>query len=581
MSQLSSNSVFLVSGGARGVTAQCVVNLARTYGCRFILLGRSPLTTEPDWAQGCFNEAELKKRAMQALIAQGEKPTPIGIQKLFNQITSQREIRHTLSELATAGSIAEYVSVDITSPDLAQAIAEAERKTGPITGVIHGAGNLADKLIEKKTDRDFETVYSAKIAGLENLLRSVAPSQLQHLVLFSSVAGFYGNAGQADYALANEILNKSAHLFKRQYPNCHVVAVNWGPWDSGMVTPELKKIFAQRNIAVIPLHVGAQMLTNELGKTASQPAQIIIGSPITPTAVPLTAPPSSYRIRRQLDPSANPFLQDYLAGDGPALPATVAASWLINACEQRYPGYSFRKLEEFRVLEGIVFDSSLFDRSHPQPFVVDVQEVKKQNGEIVSEVLVWSELHPGQVDMHYRGLVTIASSNEADRAVPTYTTFDLRATQPCSGADLYQTSLFQGPSFQGIMQVLNLSSERVTLQCVAPKLSAVQQGQFGVETFDPYSADTVCQAVAVWIQQFHQGMGLAAEFQVIEQYQALASGERYYLSVEIRSATTSHVVADAIAHDANGAVYFHMAGIKLAMTQQLDRVFASSVGYIQ
>lgn len=576
MTHISSDSVFLVSGGARGVTAQCVINLAHTYRCRFILLGRSPLSDEPDWAKDCSHEAELKKRAMQALIAQGEKPTPIGIQKLFSQITSQREIRNTLNQLAAAGSAVEYVSVDITSPDLAEAIAAAERTTGPITGVIHGAGNLADKLIEKKTERDFATVYSAKIEGLENLLRCIAPSQLRHLVLFSSVAGFYGNAGQADYALANEILNKSAHLFKRQYPDCQVVAVNWGPWDSGMVTPELKKIFAQRQIAVIPLHVGAQMLTHELGKAAPHPAQIIIGSPITPTAAPLTAPLSSYRIRRQLDPSANPFLQDYVAGDGPALPATVAASWLINACEQRYPGYCFRKLEEFRVLEGIVFDSS-----QPQWFVVDVQELKKQNGEIVSEVLVWSELHPNQVDIHYRGLVTVTAGNEADRAVPTYSSFDLRANQSRSGPALYQSSLFQGPSFQGISQLFNLSDRRVTLHCVAPQLSARQQGQFLIKTFDPYSADTVCQAVAIWVQQFHQGMGLAAEFQVIEQYQTLAAGGDYYLSVEIKSATASHVVADAIAHDAKGAVYFHMAGIKVAMTQQLDRVFASSVGYIQ
>ncbi|MFM7425042.1 MAG: SDR family NAD(P)-dependent oxidoreductase [Elainella sp.] len=576
MTHISSDSVFLVSGGARGVTAQCVVNLAQTHRCRFILLGRSPIAAEPDWAQGCTNEAELKKRAMQALIAQGEKPTPIGIQKLFSRITSQREIRHTLSQLATAGSAVEYVSVDITSPDLAQAIAEVERKTGPITGVIHGAGNLADKLIEKKTERDFETVYSAKIAGLENLLGCVAPGQLRHLVLFSSVAGFYGNAGQADYALANEILNKSAHLFKRQYPNCQVVAVNWGPWDSGMVTPELKKIFAQRNIAVIPLHVGAQMLTRELGKSAPQPAQIIIGSPITPTAAPLTTPLSSYRIRRQLDPSANPFLQDYVAGDGPALPATVAASWLINACEQRYPGYSFRKLEEFRVLEGIVFDGL-----QPQSFVVDVQEVKKQNSEIVSEVLIWSEQHPDQVDIHYRGLVTVTASSEADRAVPTYNRFDLRAIQSRPGQALYQTSLFQGASFQGISQLFNLSDQRVTLHCVAPQLDPAQQGQFLVKTFDPYSADTVCQAVAVWVQQFHQGMGLAAEFQLIEQYQSLAAGDDYYLSVEVKSATTSHVIADAIAHDAKGAVYFHMAGIKVAIAQQLNRVFASSIGYIQ
>ena len=79
-------------------------------------------------------------------------------------------------------------------------------------------------------------------------MRCVPASQLQYLVLFSSVVGFYGKCGTIRLCIANEILNKSAHLIKLNYPHCHVVAINWGPWDSGMVSPELKKAFAERNI---------------------------------------------------------------------------------------------------------------------------------------------------------------------------------------------------------------------------------------------------------------------------------------------------------------------------------------------
>ncbi|MFN9938536.1 MAG: KR domain-containing protein, partial [bacterium] len=121
---------------------------------------------------------------------------------------------------------------------------------------------------------------TAKVQGLENLLQCVPPSQLQYLVLFSSVVGFYGNVGQADYALANEILNKSAHIIKQNYPHCHVVAINWGPWESGMVSPELKTAFAERGIETIPLEIGAQMLVNELINTNSNTTQVVIGSPL-------------------------------------------------------------------------------------------------------------------------------------------------------------------------------------------------------------------------------------------------------------------------------------------------------------
>ena len=64
---LTTSSVFLVSGGARGITAQCVIRLAQHYHCKFVLLGRSPVKPEPAWATGCTDEAELKKRIVDDL----------------------------------------------------------------------------------------------------------------------------------------------------------------------------------------------------------------------------------------------------------------------------------------------------------------------------------------------------------------------------------------------------------------------------------------------------------------------------------------------------------------------------------
>jgi NAD(P)-dependent dehydrogenase (short-subunit alcohol dehydrogenase family) len=290
-SQIDSSTVFVVSGGARGITAQCAIRLAREYRCRWILLGRSPLIDpEPDWAIGFEREADLKKQIMRSLAEQGEKPTPLAVQKSYKKISASREIRHTLKTLEEVGSQAEYLKVDITDiTTLQPQLVAATERLGPVTGIIHGAGNLADKLIEKKTLEDFETVYAAKVTGLENLLTCIPPKQLDYLVLFSSVAGFYGNAGQTDYAIANEILNKSAHLIKQKYPACHVVSINWGPWDSGMVTPELKKIFAQRQIEVIPIEVGAQLLVEELQDRHRETVQVVMESPLMPFTFRKTA----------------------------------------------------------------------------------------------------------------------------------------------------------------------------------------------------------------------------------------------------------------------------------------------------
>ena len=358
---IDKNFIFLVSGGGRGITAQCVIKLAQRKKCKFILLGRSEIAnSEPVWAQDCFDELQLKKRIMEYLLTLGEKPTPKVVKQKFKSIVARREIQQTISSIENAGGQARYLSVDVTDSNaLQKEVASAVNDLGQINGIIHGAGNLSDKLVEQKTTQDFEIVYAPKVKGLINLLDCVDSSYLNYLVLFSSVAGFYGNAGQTDYALANEILNKSAHLYQSKHPNCRVVAINWGPWDSGMVSPQLKKVFAERNIETIPVEAGTEMLVRELESVKSRDAQVIIGSLLTPFPRRLTPELCSHRISRRLSLDANPFLQDHAIAGKPVLPATCAVAWTINICEQLYPGYSFFSCQNFKVLKGIIFESNL------------------------------------------------------------------------------------------------------------------------------------------------------------------------------------------------------------------------------
>lgn len=65
--RITSSSVFVVSGGAKGITAECVIRLAQRYRCKFILLGRSPRTVpEAAWvtpaAVAQRDEAALKRK---------------------------------------------------------------------------------------------------------------------------------------------------------------------------------------------------------------------------------------------------------------------------------------------------------------------------------------------------------------------------------------------------------------------------------------------------------------------------------------------------------------------------------------
>ena len=228
-STINADSVFLVTGGARGVTADCVKAIASTFKCSFILVGRSKLIEEPSWSMRISDAVELKRKAMEELKSKGEKPLPKSVLRMTNSVLAQREIKSNLEFIHQQGAKAFYLTADVTDAEaLKREVETILPKTGTITGIIHGAGRLADKLIENKTPADFDAVYDVKVKGLLAAASAVNIHDIQHVVLFSSVAGFYGNVGQSDYAMANEVLNRAAHLFKKNHPDIHVVSINWG-----------------------------------------------------------------------------------------------------------------------------------------------------------------------------------------------------------------------------------------------------------------------------------------------------------------------------------------------------------------
>jgi len=568
----NAQSVFLVSGGAKGITAQCAIELAQRYQCKFILLGRSAADPEPVWAEKYLNQADLKKQIMEDFLARGEKPTPAMVQKKFNAISSSREIAATLQAIEQAGGQAEYLSVDVTDGlTLCEQVASVVERFGAVTGIIHGAGNLADKRIEKKSLQDFETVYAAKVKGLENLLRCVLPNQLNYLVLFSSVVGFYGNVGQSDYAIANEILNKSAHLFKLNYPQCHVVAINWGPWDSGMVSPELKQAFAERNIETIPIEIGTKILANELASANKETVQVVIGSPLVYIPDKLLSELKTFRIHRHLTLAANPFLQDHVIAGSPVLPATCGLLWIANSCEQLYPGYKAFSCTNYKVLKGLIFDENL-----PTEYTLDLQEIAKNGiSEIDFDAKIWSKTPEGKIRYHFSSQMKL-KREIPEAPVHEFINLSQDGKITTTASSLYQngaTTLFHGATFQGVKSVLNANLENITIECYLPEPKEQQQGQFPVKTFNPYIADVQIHAFWIWSQHFHKVACLPSEITIFEQFLPVPFDETFYVSCQIKSKTESSLVVDVIAHNQQGQIYTRMLGAKgTILPKQLDEI---------
>ncbi|MCK5783977.1 MAG: SDR family oxidoreductase, partial [Desulfobacterales bacterium] len=276
---LDENSIIVASGGARGITAKALIQLARDVKPRLALIGRTGLSDEPECCHGAETDAQIKAALLQDAKTNGKTVTPMDLNKQTHKILSTREINSNLEAMRQAGAEVRYIVADVTDEsDISNALKAIRKEWGGITGIVHGAGVLADKLIAEKTLEQFDRVFNTKVKGLEALLNATAKDDLSVICLFSSIAGRTGNMGQSDYAMANEILNKVADAEAiRRKGECSVKSINWGPWDSGMVSPLLKVHFEEVGIPLIPVDLGARRFVKEITEDAPENIEVVIG----------------------------------------------------------------------------------------------------------------------------------------------------------------------------------------------------------------------------------------------------------------------------------------------------------------
>jgi NADP-dependent 3-hydroxy acid dehydrogenase YdfG/acyl carrier protein len=291
---LPEGAVLVVSGGARGIVPGCLLALAPRLRPRLLLLGRTPLVPEPEGLAGARTQAELSRAFYEQAQREGRAVAPRQLAAQAASVLALREVRANIAALEAAGATVRYSAVDVTdSAALAAVLAAARAEWGGIHGLVHGAGVLADKLIANQTDDEFLRVFRTKVDGLRALLEATAGDALSRLCLFSSVAGRYGNVGQAAYAAANEVLNKVARTeAARRGGACRVLALNWGPWDGGMVTDSLRQAFAERGVPLIAARDGADAFVAEMLAAdggGAMPVEIVLGGRIVAPAMPVLA----------------------------------------------------------------------------------------------------------------------------------------------------------------------------------------------------------------------------------------------------------------------------------------------------
>jgi hypothetical protein len=111
---------------------------------------------------------------------------------------------------------------------------------------------------------------------------------------------------------------------------------------------------------------------------------------------------------------------------------------------------------------------------------------------------------------------------------------------------------------------------------VLPEVSLETQGQFPVQTFNPYLTDVTLQSLLVWAHQTHGHGGLPLSIQKGEQYRPLPFAETLYATLTVQSSTRRHLVADVVVHDAAGQVYSQVMGAEITLSPRLNQLFAQN-----
>jgi NAD(P)-dependent dehydrogenase (short-subunit alcohol dehydrogenase family) len=265
-------SVVLVTGGARGVTAQAALAIARLGPGHVELVGRTPwpVGDEDPLTAGAPELADVRR----TLIGSGRYSTPSAIEAECARLLREREMRATVSALEELGVTVRYHEADARDADaLAAIVTDVEKRLGRLDLVLHGAGVLDDRLVRDKSLEGFDRVFATKVDAARTLL-DVTPDDAT-LVFFGSVSGVFGNRGQVDYAAANDALDELAETATRTRPG-RVVSIDWGPWaGSGMVSPELEREYARRGIGLIKPGEGTEALLEELAR-ASRRSRLVV-----------------------------------------------------------------------------------------------------------------------------------------------------------------------------------------------------------------------------------------------------------------------------------------------------------------
>jgi enediyne polyketide synthase len=236
-SPLDASDVLLVTGGAKGITAECALAMAKDSGAKLALIGR-------------------------------------------DDVSQDEEISTNIARMTAAGVVCQYERADVTNAaQVAAAVAAFEANLGPVTGVMHGAGRNEPSALPNLTEERFHQTIEVKIAGLRAVLDAVSHNKVKLLVTFGSIIGRAGLRGEAHYSTANDWMSELTVDFLRDHPQARALAMEWSVWSGAGMGERLGVVEALLRDGITPVTVedGLAVLRQVLADPSAGPILTITG----------------------------------------------------------------------------------------------------------------------------------------------------------------------------------------------------------------------------------------------------------------------------------------------------------------
>ncbi|HWY75749.1 MAG TPA: SDR family NAD(P)-dependent oxidoreductase, partial [Verrucomicrobiae bacterium] len=182
------------------------------------------------------------------------------------------EPERAVKELKHLGAKVLVVKADVTQrADVDRVFKSIARRCPPLKGIMHTAMVLDDGMLSQLTPERFSQVLAPKVTGAWNLHLASMDLPLDFFVLYSSISGLAGAAGQGNYAAANSFLDALAHY--RRAIGLPALSINWGALsDVGIAvrnTKAAEHLAAHGVVGITPAQA-TEMLGKLLQSDASQ-----------------------------------------------------------------------------------------------------------------------------------------------------------------------------------------------------------------------------------------------------------------------------------------------------------------------